>query len=65
MGRQNKVYRIHKAINEGRVKDAVKILDEQANQRVIEELERISDIADKEGIVALPVIMRIKELKQE
>ena len=40
-------------------------IEQYANQRVIEELQNISDIADKEGIIALPVIKRIRELKQE
>lgn len=45
--------------------EIIDVVDKFSNQRVIEELERISDIADKQGIIALPVIKRINELKQK
>ena len=41
MGKQNKVYRIHKAVSEDRIEEAIEILDNEVNQRVIEEIEKL------------------------
>ena len=58
---------IHKCIEDGDEAKAFRVLSDYANQRVIEELERMEkecDINYLDGIEGWKITRRIKELKQ-